>query len=57
VVQISAVVGERELRLRQAMRTMGLLDSAYWLSWASYEVPPPGAPSIDLPLLKGTLIT
>ena len=37
-MQIAAVVGERELRLRQAMRTMGLLDSAYWMSWVAIEV-------------------
>ena len=42
-MQIAAVVVERELRLRQAMRTMGLLDSAYWASWAAYEVPLPSS--------------
>ena len=38
VLQVAAVVVEREQRLRQAMRTMGMLDSAYWASWAAYEV-------------------
>lgn len=37
-MQISAVVQERELKLRQAMRTMGMLDSAFWLTWATYEI-------------------
>lgn len=38
VLAITAIVQERELKLRQAMRTMGMLDSAFWLSWASYEI-------------------
>ena len=38
LLQIAAVVGERELKLRQALRTMGLQDASYWLSWAAYEV-------------------
>lgn len=37
-LQISAVVQERETKLRQAMRTMGMLDSAFWLTWATYEI-------------------
>ena len=37
-LQITAVVQERELKLRQAMRTMGMLDSAFWLTWATYEI-------------------
>ena len=40
-VQISGVVGEQELGLRQMLRTMGMLDSAYWLSWMLFEVTPP----------------
>ncbi|KAE8693904.1 hypothetical protein F3Y22_tig00110788pilonHSYRG00077 [Hibiscus syriacus] len=28
---------EKELKLRQAMTMMGLLDSAYWLSWLAWE--------------------
>lgn len=38
VLAISAVVQERETKLRQAMRTMGMLDSAFWLTWATYEL-------------------
>lgn len=38
LLQMGSIVAERELRLRQAMRTMGMLDSAFWLSWASFEV-------------------
>lgn len=37
-VQISGVVGEQELGLRQMLRTMGMLDSSYWLSWMLFEV-------------------
>lgn len=29
---------EKELGLRQALRTMGMLDSAFWLSWLAVEV-------------------
>ncbi|XVF51954.1 hypothetical protein PTKIN_Ptkin04bG0225500 [Pterospermum kingtungense] len=37
VFQIGSLVTEKELKLRQAMTMMGLLDSAYWLSWLSWE--------------------
>ncbi|KAL9243221.1 hypothetical protein vseg_017134 [Gypsophila vaccaria] len=37
VFQISAVVLEKEQKLRQAMNIMGLYDSAYWLSWLTWE--------------------
>ncbi|CAO2206628.1 unnamed protein product [Urochloa humidicola] len=37
VFQISALVTEKELKLRQAMSTMGLYESAYWLSWFTWE--------------------
>ncbi|CAL9749914.1 unnamed protein product [Musa acuminata subsp. burmannicoides] len=37
VFQISSLVSEKELRLRQAMSIMGLYDSAYWLSWFTWE--------------------
>lgn len=37
-MQISGVVGEQELGLRQMLRTMGMLDSSYWLSWMVFEV-------------------
>ena len=36
--QIGIVVGEKELGLKQALRTMGMTDSAYWLSWAAWEL-------------------
>ncbi|KAL0019978.1 hypothetical protein WJX79_005180 [Trebouxia sp. C0005] len=35
---ISGVVGEQEVGLRQMLRTMGMLDSAYWLSWMLFEM-------------------
>uniref|UniRef100_A0A803M188 ABC transporter domain-containing protein n=1 Tax=Chenopodium quinoa TaxID=63459 RepID=A0A803M188_CHEQI len=37
VFQISSIVLEKELKLRQAMNIMGLYDSAYWLSWLVWE--------------------
>ncbi|KAK9676736.1 hypothetical protein RND81_11G096600 [Saponaria officinalis] len=37
VFQISSLVTEKELKLRQAMSMMGLFDSAYWLSWLAWE--------------------
>ena len=37
-MQISTVVAEKELGLRQALRTMGMTDAAYWLSWAAWDV-------------------
>lgn len=37
VLVIAGVVAEREMKLRQALRTMGMLDSAFWLSWAMFE--------------------
>ncbi|GLI66002.1 hypothetical protein VaNZ11_009613 [Volvox africanus] len=38
VIQIGVVVAEKELGLKQALRTMGMSDSAYWLSWGAWEV-------------------
>jgi ABC-type multidrug transport system ATPase subunit len=38
VIQISSLVAERELKLRQAMRTFGLPDSVFWTSWFSYSI-------------------
>ncbi|EFJ52653.1 hypothetical protein VOLCADRAFT_85850 [Volvox carteri f. nagariensis] len=38
VIQIGVVVAEKELGLKQALRTMGMSDSAYWLSWGVWEV-------------------
>ncbi|PHT46221.1 ABC transporter A family member 2 [Capsicum baccatum] len=37
VLQISALITEKELKLRQAMTMMGLFDTAYWLSWITWE--------------------
>lgn len=37
VFQISSLVMEKELKLRQAMSLMGLYDTAYWLSWLAWE--------------------
>lgn len=37
VLQISSLISEKELKLRQAMTMMGLFDSAYWLSWLTWE--------------------
>ncbi|KAI3454641.1 hypothetical protein Pfo_011304 [Paulownia fortunei] len=37
VFQISALITEKELKLRQAMTMMGLYDTAYWLSWLTWE--------------------
>uniref|UniRef100_A0ACD5X2C7 Uncharacterized protein n=1 Tax=Avena sativa TaxID=4498 RepID=A0ACD5X2C7_AVESA len=37
VFQISALVTEKELKLRQAMSIMGLYESSYWLSWLTWE--------------------
>lgn len=33
VTQISVVVMEKELGLKQALRTMGMTDLAFWASW------------------------
>ena len=38
MLQITAVVLERELKLRQALKTMGMMDSAFWASWTVYEL-------------------
>ncbi|KAJ1691633.1 hypothetical protein LUZ63_015788 [Rhynchospora breviuscula] len=37
VFQISSLVTEKELKLRQAMSMMGLYEPAYWLSWLTWE--------------------
>lgn len=37
-LQLSSVVAEREKGLRQALKTMGMLESAFWLSWMAVEV-------------------
>ncbi|GAB4824042.1 hypothetical protein N2152v2_011088 [Parachlorella kessleri] len=38
VLLLAAIVTEKELGLRQALRTMGMMDSAFWLSWLVFEV-------------------
>ncbi|XP_024158019.1 ABC transporter A family member 2 [Rosa chinensis] len=37
VFQMSSLITEKELKLRQAMTIMGLYDSAYWFSWLTWE--------------------
>jgi hypothetical protein len=37
-VQMTSVIGERESKVTQALQTMGMMRSAYWLSWISWEV-------------------
>ncbi|CAH2064996.1 unnamed protein product [Thlaspi arvense] len=37
VLQISSLITEKELKLRQAMTMMGVFDTAYWLSWFTWE--------------------
>ncbi|WVZ07774.1 hypothetical protein V8G54_021120 [Vigna mungo] len=37
VLQISSLVTEKELKLRQSMTMMGLYDFAYWSSWLIWE--------------------
>ncbi|XP_058181547.1 ABC transporter A family member 2-like isoform X1 [Rhododendron vialii] len=37
VFQIRSLVTEKELKLRQAMTIMCLYDTAYWLSWLTWE--------------------
>lgn len=36
VVQLSLIVEEKELHLRESMKLMGLTDTAYWISWFIY---------------------
>ncbi|KAG2241869.1 hypothetical protein Bca52824_096289 [Brassica carinata] len=37
VLQLGSLVTEKELKLRQAMTMMGVYDTAYWLSWLTWE--------------------
>jgi len=37
VIQMGEVIREKELRLRQSLQAMGMLDPAYWLSWHLFE--------------------
>ena len=36
-VQMTSVIGERETKVTQALQTMGMMRSAYWLSWITWE--------------------
>jgi ABC-type multidrug transport system ATPase subunit len=38
VLLLSSVVAERERGLRQALKTTGMMDSSFWLSWAVVEL-------------------
>ena len=38
VIQVGAVVLEREQKLRQAMEGMGLSRNAFWVSWLAFEL-------------------
>ena len=38
VTQMNAMVSEKQSGMKQALRTMGMLDSAYWASWAVWEI-------------------
>lgn len=38
VLLMSSVVSEKELGLRQALKTSGMLDSAFWCSWIFIEL-------------------
>ncbi|GAX81954.1 hypothetical protein CEUSTIGMA_g9382.t1 [Chlamydomonas eustigma] len=49
VAEIGIVVSEKELGLRQALRTMGMTEMAYWLSWGAWE--------LTLAAVSGHLIT
>uniref|UniRef100_A0A5B6YUA3 Putative ABC transporter A family member 2-like n=1 Tax=Davidia involucrata TaxID=16924 RepID=A0A5B6YUA3_DAVIN len=37
IFQISSLITEKELKLRQTMNMMGLYDAAYWFSWLAWE--------------------
>lgn len=36
-MQMTGIIGERETRITQSLYTMGMLRSAYWLSWITWE--------------------
>lgn len=38
VIQAGMIVAEKELKLRESMRVMGLIDGVYWLSWIVLNV-------------------
>jgi uncharacterized membrane protein YhaH (DUF805 family) len=35
---MTSIIGERESKVTQALQTMGMLRSAYWLSWLTWEI-------------------
>jgi hypothetical protein len=37
-MQMTSVIGERETKVTQALQTMGMMRSAYWLSWLTWEI-------------------
>lgn len=37
-LQMAQLVSEKDSGLRQAMRTMGLMESSYWGSWAVFDL-------------------
>lgn len=37
-MQMTSVIGERETKVTQALQTMGMMRSAYWLSWITWEI-------------------
>ena len=38
MLQITVVAYEREAKLRQALDTAGMLRSAHWASWMTFEI-------------------
>lgn len=37
-MQMTSVIGERETKVTQALETMGMMRSAYWMSWITWEI-------------------
>lgn len=37
VLQMGNLVSERDLKLRLALKNMGMLDSSYWVSWMMFD--------------------
>jgi hypothetical protein len=35
---MAQLVAEKDSGLRQAMRTMGLMESSYWISWITFDL-------------------
>lgn len=38
VVQMTGLIGERETKVTQALTTIGMMRSSYWLSWIVWEI-------------------